>query len=555
MADAHGNFAVSAVVTAPSPATSGTSLVISAGNGAARFPMTPPYNAVICPAATDPTPSNAEVVRVTARTSDTFTITRAQEGSVARTVVAGDRFYAAITAKTLTDVEAGSSSGSVAPEGVVTGSPGDIYRLNVDQSMAWIKRDSGGTPYGWTGIAEKPYNHRVVYVDGTLGSDTRYDGDSWGTPFRTIQKGIDVANTANGATVMVATGDYTETLTINNTSLWLLGCGGEGVSYGVRLRPPDNTANCINITGSQVFIQNIHTYSTATTWTGIGWNIDNSSLSHFTDCSHRGLDTLTPSLTNGGRGIRITNTEGCLFQRINLSRCAIGLDLQTEGVVNTFQTLRGSINWVDLNMGGNSGGNVFIQAKFTGSGDAGTPSTVVAIGGNGANTFIHCDFSEAGANIVDVSSDDNTFLHQVTAPATTFTVSGNYNTLRNLHVTGAAAVISGQHNTVDQPYLAGSGTQLTFSGSNNILRDESHPTNVSGTGFRRAAHYDSSGNLQGGVSPGNYPFVATHSAPADADVATGQAFLWFDQTNGAAKLMVKAKEAGGTVRTGSVTLS
>lgn len=44
-------------------------------------------------------------------------------------------------------------------------------------------------------------------------------------------------------------------------------------------------------------------------------------------------------------------------------------------------------------------------------------------------------------------------------------------------------------------------------------------------------------------------------APADADLASGEMALWFDSTNGAAKLMVKAKEAGGTVRTATVALT
>jgi hypothetical protein len=105
MADSHKNFAASTVATsgAPSPATSGTSLTVQSGEGA-RFPAAP-FNAVIAPAAADATPANAEVVRVTAISTDTLTITRAQESSSARTVVAGDRIYAGPTAKTLTDVE------------------------------------------------------------------------------------------------------------------------------------------------------------------------------------------------------------------------------------------------------------------------------------------------------------------------------------------------------------------------------------------------------------------------------------------------------------------
>lgn len=101
--DAHKNFAVSTVATAPSPASSGTSLVVAAADGA-KFPAVP-FNAVIWPTATNPTTTNAEVVRVTAISTDTFTITRAQESSSARTVVVGDQIMAGITAKTFTDIE------------------------------------------------------------------------------------------------------------------------------------------------------------------------------------------------------------------------------------------------------------------------------------------------------------------------------------------------------------------------------------------------------------------------------------------------------------------
>jgi hypothetical protein len=45
------------------------------------------------------------------------------------------------------------------------------------------------------------------------------------------------------------------------------------------------------------------------------------------------------------------------------------------------------------------------------------------------------------------------------------------------------------------------------------------------------------------------------AAPADADIATSEMALWFDNTAGAAKLMIKAKDSGGTVRTGSVSLT
>ena len=99
----HKNFAYSTIATAPSPAASGTSLVVAAGEGT-YFPAVP-FQASIWPVTTIPTPANAEVVTVTAVSTDTLTITRAQESSSARTVVVGDQIAATITNKTLTDIE------------------------------------------------------------------------------------------------------------------------------------------------------------------------------------------------------------------------------------------------------------------------------------------------------------------------------------------------------------------------------------------------------------------------------------------------------------------
>lgn len=71
------NFGTSTVLTAPSPATSGTSLVVQSGHGA-RFPAAPFY-CTVHPDNTLPTLDNAEVVYVTAKSTDTFTIVRSQK--------------------------------------------------------------------------------------------------------------------------------------------------------------------------------------------------------------------------------------------------------------------------------------------------------------------------------------------------------------------------------------------------------------------------------------------------------------------------------------------
>jgi hypothetical protein len=102
--DAHKNLAYSTVATAPSPGTSGTSLVVAAGTGS-RFPAVP-FNATVWPVGEIPLPANAEIVRVTNISTDTLTITREQESTTARDIQVGDQIAATITAKAFTDIEA-----------------------------------------------------------------------------------------------------------------------------------------------------------------------------------------------------------------------------------------------------------------------------------------------------------------------------------------------------------------------------------------------------------------------------------------------------------------
>lgn len=53
------------------------------------------------------------------------------------------------------------------------------------------------------------------------------------------------------------------------------------------------------------------------------------------------------------------------------------------------------------------------------------------------------------------------------------------------------------------------------------------------------------------VQFGDSVIIGSNAAPADGDLAAGQMAIWFDDTDGAAKFMVKAKQADGTVKTGS----
>lgn len=66
---------------------------------------------------------------------------------------------------------------------------------------------------------------------------------------------------------------------------------------------------------------------------------------------------------------------------------------------------------------------------------------------------------------------------------------------------------------------------------------------------------DQPGNAVGLMKRQGYIYTAKGTAPADGELNPGELAFWFDPTNGAAKLMVKAKQADGTVRTAAVNLA
>lgn len=154
--DAHPLFAVSLVATAPSSPTAGTSLVVTASEGA-RFGSTFPFNAVICPANTLPTPANAEVVRITARSTDTFTIARTQEGSSARSVQVGDIIYVPPTPLAFTNIEKAVvqvCTSSTRPASPTVGMC--IYETDTGNTLYYQSATTGWTPewnVGWGSVA------------------------------------------------------------------------------------------------------------------------------------------------------------------------------------------------------------------------------------------------------------------------------------------------------------------------------------------------------------------------------------------------------------------
>ena len=101
--DTHSLEAYSLVATAPTPASSGTSLVVTSGQGSLFHTG---QNCTVWPIGSQPLTTNSEIVRITNISTDTLTITRIQEGSAARSIIVGDQIANTITPKVLTDIEA-----------------------------------------------------------------------------------------------------------------------------------------------------------------------------------------------------------------------------------------------------------------------------------------------------------------------------------------------------------------------------------------------------------------------------------------------------------------
>jgi hypothetical protein len=100
--DSYKNLALAQIATPPAPPASGTALTLAAGQG--KYLPAPPFNGTVFGGASFPTPTTAEIIRVTALAGDVATIVRQQENTAARAILAGDYLAATFTTKFITDL-------------------------------------------------------------------------------------------------------------------------------------------------------------------------------------------------------------------------------------------------------------------------------------------------------------------------------------------------------------------------------------------------------------------------------------------------------------------
>ncbi len=233
MAQQHKNFAYSTIATAPSPALSGTTIVVAPGQGD-LFPVIP-FNATIWPTGVQPTAANAEIVTVYGLDSDTFTIVRAQEGTAARSIVVGDQIAATVTSNSLSDIEtiastlapmALSSSGTALQTlNSATGSAGtgsllmfpvtvpanlQFNQILVPNSISWVTSNNtvSNSYYSKYGIYSMNGNTLSLISSSSfsIGETLRSASATWNYPTTTHTSGYGYGNFPAGN--LTATAQY-----------------------------------------------------------------------------------------------------------------------------------------------------------------------------------------------------------------------------------------------------------------------------------------------------------------------------------------------------------
>ena len=336
--DSLKNFAASLVATAPSPATSGTSLVVTAGQGS-YFPATP-FDATIWPAGSQPSNTNAEIVRVTNVSTDTFTITRAQYGTTAQSITAGYQIAQTVDANLigqLAPLSGATFTGAVtSPDFVASGLTGATggYR--------WVgsKTTSGAPTSGTFAVGDMMWDITatlwICTIAGTPGT--------W-NPVSSIDL------TRRSATATAILGEVTVfTGSTASQTITLPANPVAGTSYAI----VNNASVTVNILGgtNSLSIENV-TYTATTPYTvpvgaGYGFVFDGTGIWYGTWTTDITNLVGTLAVTNGGTGTATAPAIGSIPVATSTSvysPLAIGANntvLTSNGTTASWATYAGS---------------------------------------------------------------------------------------------------------------------------------------------------------------------------------------------------------------------
>lgn len=145
--------------------------------------------------------NNLEIVKVTARSADTLTVIRAQEGTIARAYIGGDKLELRPTAGALTDIadigydHIANATGAHAATAISNTPAGGIAATDVQAALNELDTDkfdkTGGAISGTTTVTVSGPSNAVV---GTTGGASNYGG-----VFTNNDGGVSVVFNAGGS--------------------------------------------------------------------------------------------------------------------------------------------------------------------------------------------------------------------------------------------------------------------------------------------------------------------------------------------------------------------
>lgn len=182
------NLALGYVATAPSPATTGTSLTLDSGEGA-RFPQPSTdgnFYVTAMPPGENPNSDNSEILEVTARSTDTLTIVREQGDTSAMTIEEGWVILQSIYKENILDEDdmASDSATALATQQSIRGFGGFLIDGNYARDVRFQAKEVSVAADRYTLVSP---NRMVVYIGSkgyVLTSQEELDlsdSDTWDT--------------------------------------------------------------------------------------------------------------------------------------------------------------------------------------------------------------------------------------------------------------------------------------------------------------------------------------------------------------------------------------
>lgn len=219
---------------------SATSIVLKTGDGA-KLPVTGNFNMVWWNSTDYPDPiddPNREIVRVTARSTDTLTVTRGQESTSAATHNTAGKTYKmilGITSKMITDIDAGLLPTSTGGQLLYGGAGGAWSALNIGTANQVLKVNSGATAPEWGTVSGGQTLYEAIVAPS---------GGDYTT--------LGAALTAGKTRIFIRAGTYTESAITNSTAnLTITGEGKDVVVINC-------STNHLNFSGAGVTIENVN---------------------------------------------------------------------------------------------------------------------------------------------------------------------------------------------------------------------------------------------------------------------------------------------------------